>query len=88
MDKQCENCGDEYAPMILEKMGRGSRLLVSIEIISYAIFSIYAAASYYFIESNLVWACSLVVVLVLYLSLSKKDNYLCYSCQLENKGNK
>ena len=88
MSQPCEKCGNEYAPMNLEKMGKGSKLLFSLEAVSYIVFGVYALGSYYLIESTLIWLCSLVAVLTLYVLFSKKDKHLCYSCQIENEGYK
>ena len=80
MTEQCDRCGIEYTPMILEKFSKNSKIAIAIELFGYVVLGGYALFCYYFFDS--IWAlifCS-VVALVLYRFLSPEEKGLCDTC--------
>ena len=86
MTEQCDKCGTEYAPMILERVAKGSKIGAAIELFGYVVLGGYAFSCYYFSDSILMLFFCTVIALVLYHYTSPKDQSFCDKCIEKNGG--
>jgi len=87
MPEQCDKCGVEYTPMILEKLSRGSKIGAAIETFSYVVLGGYAFACYYFSDSIIMLFFCTILALLLYHFSSPVDKGYCDNCIDANRKN-
>lgn len=80
MAEQCDKCGVEYTPLILESFAKSAKRWGAIEVMVYVVLGGYAVYSYFYSDSRLVLISCLVVALILGRFLFPIDRSLCDKC--------
>ena len=85
MIEQCDKCGVDYTPMVLEYFAKNSKIAEVITLCAYVVLGGYALASYYFLDSILsLFLCSIIALAIYHFSDST-DQSFCDTCVEENR---